>query len=267
MYIITYFQYLTALCWFRGKAHLARNCHHSVIRRKRKVLSFWAVENKNLSRGDDQALEVVSFGNAENDGMVFGLSTNLQQAQSAPGVGGGRGQHLTKIFFAHVIRTGTGDQHSCGTQHFHRAQVQFFIPAQRGFQVPLAFSKRRGIKNNRVILLPRGGIVFQKVEGVGFNPLNLGTPASPVEFFIFFGDFQRRARAVERCDRGTGARKVKGKASLVAENIQRCAMRITFSGGVVFPLVEESAALLSAQRVVMKADSIQLILRRGLLAP
>ena len=104
-------------------------------------------------------------------------------------------------------------------------------------------------------------------EGVGFNPFDLRPAQALIEFFIFFGDFQRRPRAVERSHRGTGAHKMKRKAALVAENIQRCAMRITFGGGVIFPLVEESAALLSAQRIVMKVHSVQLILRRSLLAP
>ena len=50
-----------------------------------------------LCYGRYDALQVSSFGDIQQDGMVFGLASDLDQAEGAVGVEGGGGQHFQEI--------------------------------------------------------------------------------------------------------------------------------------------------------------------------
>jgi hypothetical protein len=66
-----------------------------------------------------------------------------------------------------------------------------------------------------------------------------------VERRVLIGDFERGPGTVDGGDLLAGLRQVKGKASLIAENIERGAVGVLRAGGVVLALVEEGSGLLA----------------------
>ena len=76
--------------------------------------------------------------------MIFGLSSDLQQAKRAVSIEGGIGQHFQEVGLADVVGAGAGDQNAAGAQHLQGAQVEFLVAAQGGFEVALGLGEGGG---------------------------------------------------------------------------------------------------------------------------
>src|SRR5262249_39540734 len=124
-------------------------------------------------------------------------------------------------------------ERSAGTKHLERSQVQFFISAESGIEILLAFGKRGRIENNCVVLFSRGSIVAQQIESIGFNPLDL--PA--VQSSILICNLTCRRGTIHAGHARTMRRKMKRKSSLIAADIQSLSSSILRRGCIVFPLI------------------------------
>src|ERR1700683_1756075 len=101
----------------------------------------------------------------------------------------GRGGHyLQEVMRTDKKRAGAGDENPSRPQHLHGAQVELLISSERFFEVALRLGEGRWIKNDGVVAPVGGGIVSQKIEGIGLNPFQV----AGVEGGVFFCPFERR---------------------------------------------------------------------------
>ena len=63
--------------------------------------------------------------------MVFGLSSNFDQAEGAVGVGGGGAQHVEEAGLVNVVGAGAGDEHASGAEHL-QVTAAFAIDEEDG---------------------------------------------------------------------------------------------------------------------------------------
>ena len=203
------------------------------------------------------ALQVGSFWDIQQDGMVFGLSADLDQAQGAVGVKGGVGEHFEEIRLADVIGAGAGDEDSARAKHFQGAKVEFFVAAQGGVEVALGFGEGGRVENDGVVAAVGRGIVLEQVEGVGFDPFDFLIVEQPALSAAFWSATSRAGRELSMpVTFEQQLAEVEGEASLIAEDVEGFAVRVLGGGGVVFALVEEGTGLLAFERVVVKLHAV-----------
>jgi hypothetical protein len=183
--------------------------------------------------------------------MIFGLSSNLDQAERSVGVAGSCGEHFQELRLANVVGTGAGDEDSTGAKHFEGAEVEFLVAAEGGIEVALRLGEGGRIENDRVITLAGGGVVLEQVEGVGFDPFDL-LVTRLVEGGVLVGDFERGTGAVDAGDVRAAGSQMEGESALVAENVESLAVGVLGGGGVVLALVEEGSGLLAFEGVEVK---------------
>src|SRR5208282_539961 len=114
-----------------------------------------------LVYGRYQALEIGRFRDIQQDGVVFGLSADLDQTQCTVGVESGAAQHLLEIGLTDVVGAGAGDQDAAGSKHLQGAQVELLVAAQGGIEVALALGEGRGVEDDGVVTVIRSGIVLE----------------------------------------------------------------------------------------------------------
>ena len=86
-----------------------------------------------------------------------------------------------------------------GLQHFQCAEIQLFVSAESFIGGRFALGEGGRIENDGVELLATIGVVAQKVEGVGFDPLDLALAEGLlVQLPILFADFERGTGNVAR---------------------------------------------------------------------
>ena len=78
-----------------------------------------------------------------------------------------------------------------------------------------------------------------------------------IELLILLRDFERRARGIDRGDALAHPRQVQRESSLIGEDVERLAVRISRGSSVVLPLIEKRACLLPAERVVVEANVVE----------
>src|ERR1022692_4868879 len=215
------------------------------------ILLFSSTYNYNY------ALQVSSFRDVQEDGVVPGLSANLGQAESSVGVAGGVGEHSEEIGLADVIGAGAGDQNSAGAQHLQRSEIEFFIAAEGGIEVALGFGEGGRIENNGVVVLAGRGIVLEQIEGVGFDPFDFFVlELQVVERGILVGAFERGPGAVDSRDMRAARGQMESKTSLVAEDVKGFAVGVLGSGSVILTLVKERSGLLAFERIEVELDGV-----------
>ena len=141
----------------------------------------------------DHALQVRSFGDIQQNRVIFGLTSNFEETHASVGVKRGRAQHFKEAGLAHVIGARAGDEYSARPQHLKRAKVEFFVAAESGIEIAFGFGEGGRIEHDGVVRVVGGGVVLKQVEGVGFDPFDL----SIIQGRILVGDFQRGTRAVD----------------------------------------------------------------------
>src|SRR5262249_49556315 len=110
--------------------------------------------------------------NIQQNGVVFSLSTDLDQSQGAMSIERSRGQHSKEVGLADVVGTRARHEDSAGAEHLEGTQVEFLVSADGRVEVPLRFSEGWRIENNGVVEALGGGIVLEEIEGVGLDPLD-----------------------------------------------------------------------------------------------
>ena len=119
------------------------------------------------------ALQVFSFRHVQQDGMVLRLSAGLDDSQIPVDVAGRLCHDFQVLGRAHMVGAAAGNEDATWPQHLERAQVELFVPAQRGLQIALAFGEGRRIEDDGVIPSARVGIVAQQVKGIGLYPFDI----------------------------------------------------------------------------------------------
>jgi hypothetical protein len=109
--------------------------------------------------------------------VVFGLSSDFDQAQGTVGVESGRTEHLEEVRLADVVGAGAGDEDAAGAKHLEGAKIEFFVAAQGGVEIALGLGKGGRVENDGVVaasLLRTSwrSIVLEQIEGVGLDPFN-----------------------------------------------------------------------------------------------
>jgi len=194
--------------------------------------------------------------------MVFGLPTVFQQAKISVDIAAGISDHLEEGGRANVVGAGAGYKDPARLEQLEGADVQFLVAAEGGGELAAGLGEGWGIENDDVILRTLGGVVAKQIEGIGFNPLDLAM----VQSSILVGNFEGGAGAVNTGYRRTVWRKVEGKTSVIAKDVERLAPGIMGGGGVIFTLIEKRSCLLAYQGVVAELDAIHSEDRRALLA-
>ena len=198
------------------------------------------------------ALKIGSFWHVQEDGMVPGLPPNLDQTQGSVGIMGRFGEHFEKVCWVDMVGAGAGDQDAAGAKHLQGAEVELFVAAEGGIEGAFTFGEGGWIENDGVIALAGGSVVLEQIEGVGLDPFDV----LAIEGGIPVGDLERGPRAVDAGDVRAARGQVKGKASLVAENVEGFAVGVLGSGSVVLALVEEPSGLLAFERVAVELDAV-----------
>src|SRR5579864_6620436 len=120
-----------------------------------------------LCYGRYDALQVGSFWDIEENGMVFGLGSDLDQAEGAVGVEGGGRQHVQEVGLPDVVGAGAGHEDAAGAKHLEGAEIEFFVAAEGGVEIALRLGEGGRVENDGVVAAIRGGVVLEQVEGVG----------------------------------------------------------------------------------------------------
>src|SRR5215470_1088253 len=184
--------------------------------------------------------------------MVFGLPTVFQQAKISVDIAAGISDYLEEGGRANVVGAGTGYKDPARLEQLEGADVQFLVAAEGGGELAAGLGECWRIENDDVISRTLGGVVAKQIEGIGFNPLDLAM----VQSGILVGNFEGRAGTVNTGYRRTVGRKVEGKSSVIAKDVERIAPGILGGGGVVFTLIEKRSCLLACQGVVPELDAI-----------
>ncbi len=92
--------------------------------------------------------------------MVFGLASNLEQAEGAVRVEGRRSQHLEEVGLADMVGTGTGDEDAAGSQHLESPEIEFLVAAEGGVEIALALGEGGRVENDGVVVAIRRGVVL-----------------------------------------------------------------------------------------------------------
>ena len=105
--------------------------------------------------------------------MIASLRAGLDLPQLHLRVGRRVHEHGRKSVRQHVVRAGAGDEIPFVFDHFHCAQVDFLVAAQRRGNGRAGFRKRRRVENDRVVPLVRVVFFAQQVEGVRFDEIDI----------------------------------------------------------------------------------------------
>src|SRR5580700_2592364 len=151
-----------------------------------------------------------------------------------------------------MVGAGAGDQGTGGAKHFQGAQVQFLVAPEGGIEVMLGLRKGGRIEGDCVVALSGNSVVLKQVESVGFDPLD----AVAIQRGVPVSHFEGGPGTVDAGGMGATRGHMKGKASLVAEDVESFAVSILGSGGIVLALVKEGSSLLTLERVEMELDVV-----------
>ena len=160
------------------------------------LLSIYEYRCFALTYGRNHAFEVGSFGDIQQDRVVFGLPPDFDEAQSTVSIQGGVGEHFQETRLVDVIGARAGDQNAAGAKHLEGAEVQFLVAAESRIEVALGFGEGGRVEHNRIVVVTCGGVILEQVEGVGLNPLDFAM----IEGGVLVGDFEGRAGAVHPGD-------------------------------------------------------------------
>ena len=83
------------------------------------------------------ALQILGFGHGEENGMVFGLGTEFQEAERALGFAGGFAEHLEEKIAIHMVRAGGRGQDAAALKRFHGESIKLFVGFERDDQILL----------------------------------------------------------------------------------------------------------------------------------
>ena len=87
-----------------------------------------------------------------------------------------------------------------------------------------------------------------------------------IERGVLVGDFERGPGAVDTGDLRAARGEMKGKAALIAEDVEGVSVGVLRGGGVVLALVEKGSGLLAFEGVEMELDAVHGEDGRGLFA-
>lgn len=216
----------------------------------------------------NEAFQVFGFGQVEHYGMIERGAAAFEQSYATSGVNSGRGYRAFEIGPADVVGAGASDQQPAWDKHLEGAQVEFLVTAQGAFDGALGLGESGRVENDGVEFLAGVGPVAEDLKGVGFNPIDLGGDEISVGFEIALGDFERGTRCIDAGDVGANLCKVKGKAALIAADVEGAgccaeAARPVCRGGVVGALIEEGTGLLSGVGVVVEDEAVEAELAAG----
>src|SRR5579863_2305501 len=158
-----------------------------------------------------------------------------------------------------MVGAGAGDQNPSRTKHFQGAKVEFLVASDGGVEVALALSEGRWVEDDGVVGLAGGGIVLEQVEGVGFHPFDLLVSVLKlrlIERCVLLGDLERGEGAIDPGDMRAPARQMKGKGSLIAEDVERIAVSVLCGDRVIFALVEKRSGFLAFEGFEVELNAV-----------
>ena len=193
--------------------------------------------------------------------MVGGGAAGFEELDAAVGVDGGGGEHGGEVGEWDVLGAGAGDEGAAGGEHAQRAEVHLFVTAHGGLEGAFGFGKGGRVEDDGVELFLGGIEIAEKVERVGFDPVDLRGDLVCVAFEIGVGYFEGGAAGVYAGDAGGDAGQVEGEASLVGANVQSAGVgdggSVGGGRGVVEALVEEGSGFLAGGGVVGEGEAVE----------
>src|SRR5580698_4457574 len=210
-----------------------------------------------LTYNGNHALQVGSLRDIQEDGVVLGLATDLENPEGAMSIEGGRGEHFQEVGLAHVVGAGAGHEEASGTEHLEGAEVEFFVAAKGGVEVALAFGEGGRIENDGIVAAFRGVVVLHQIKGVGLDPFNFFVrETGAVEGGILVCDLEGGPGAIDASDLRTVGGEVEREAALITKNVEGFAFGVVGGSVVVFALVEEGSGFLAFEGIVVKLDAV-----------
>jgi hypothetical protein len=128
--------------------------------------------------------------------MVFCLPPHLDDAQASAGIARSLGEHSKEVGWADVVGAGTSHKQTAGPEHFESAKVQLLITTHGGIELALRLGECGRVNHDGVVAASRAGIVAEKVESIGFDPLNVAL----IQGCVLVGDFERWTGAIDPRD-------------------------------------------------------------------
>ena len=187
--------------------------------------------------------------------MVGGGTPGLEELDSAAGVGGGGGDYLGELLQGDVVGAGAGDEGSAGAEHLHGAEVELLVAAHGSFGSALGLGEGGWVEDDGVVLLTGRFVLAEKLEGVGFDPLDLGGKLG-VEFAVAVGYFEGAAAGVYSGYVAAVLGHVEGESPLIGADVEGFASCVAGGCGVVEALVEEGSRLLAGACVEVKTEAV-----------
>lgn len=178
-------------------------------------------------------------------------------------VGGGSGDRAFEIGPTYMVRAGAGEKKAPRAKHLYGAQIELLVAAKCSFNCPFGLGEGGGIEDDSVE--DPAGIrpIAKNIEGVGFDPVHLRGEAGAVCLEIPLGDLKRRSGGIDSRNLGADASQMKSEAALVAADVESLAgggakaESPRFGGGIVGPLIEECAGLLSRTGIEMELEAVK----------
>ena len=176
------------------------------------------------------------------DRMVGGLCQLVQDADTAPGLGGSTEYGQTEVFFAYHLRAGEGEQDTSWLDLFESDGVQFAVTLQGIAQYVFMFGESWWIQDDEIVVASHLFEIFESVFRISF----VARIAWKVQFHVPVGQRDRFGRAVDRVnDLGSSPHGVEREAASVAEHVQYGAsFGIAFQQRPVFALIDKETCLL-----------------------
>lgn len=150
---------------------------------------------------------------------------------------------------------GAGDEGSAGAEHLDGAEVELLVAAHGAFGGALGLGEGGWVEDDGVVLLAGGLVLAEELEGVGFEPLDLGLKVG-VELSVAVGYFEGAEAGVDSGDLTAVLGHVEGESALISADVERGAGCVAGCGGVVEALVEEGSRLLARACVEVKTKAV-----------
>ena len=211
--------------------------------------------NGGLLDPEDEALEVLTLGMVDVDGMVGRLCELMQDAHLAAALCCCAEHSESELLLAHGLRAGEGEEHSPTLNLAESLGVETPIAHECVLEGALVLGKCWRVEDDEVVGV--GLDMVEEIEGILSKGL-VPAVARVIKLHVAASEAHSLAGAVDAVDELCPATHgIEGESTSVAEHVEHTSVvAVALEQGAVLALIDEEASLLASEPVDMELESV-----------
>ena len=211
--------------------------------------------NGGLLDPEDEALEVLTLGMVDVDGMVGRLCELMQDAHLAAALCCCAEHSEPELLLAHGLRAGEGEEHSPTLNLAESLGVETPIAHECVLEGALVLGKCWRVEDDEVVGV--GLDMVEEIEGILSKGL-VPAVARVIKLHVAASEAHSLAGAVDAVDELCPATHgIEGESTSVAEHVEHTSVvAVALEQGAVLALIDEEASLLASEPVDMELESV-----------